>query len=117
MDRVLVGFGGLFGALGVALSAAAAHRGGVNLGTAASMLLAHAPALLAIGLLGANRVARIGAGILLVGVVLFAGDLLAREFLGDRLFPYAAPAGGMLMIGGWAVVALSAFAGRGQAGR
>ncbi len=106
-DRILVPAAGLCGAAGVALSAVAAHAGGGNVGTAATFLLAHAPAMLAIGLLGGNRWLRIAGLVLLVGVLLFAGDLLARHYMGGRLFPFAAPGGGLLTIGGWLGVALA----------
>lgn len=108
-SRVLVLAGGLCGATGVALSAAAAHLGGAFVGTAASFLLMHAPMFLAAGLLGANRIVQVGSLILLVGLVLFSGDLLARDFLGSRLFPMSAPIGGTLLIAGWLVVAGSAL--------
>ncbi len=109
-SRILVLAGGLCGAAGVALSAAAAHLGGAFVGTAASFLLMHAPVFLAVGLIGANRMLRLGSLILLVGLVLFSGDLLARDFLGSRLFPMSAPIGGTLLIGGWLVIASSALA-------
>ena len=109
---VFIFAGGLFGAAGVALSAAAAHAGGGNVATAASFLLAHAPALLALGLLARGRAMAAGGVILLVGVVLFAADLLMRHYVGTRLFPMAAPAGGTAMIAGWLVVAASAFTQR-----
>lgn len=107
--RILIAAGGLCGAAGVALSAAAAHAGGGNTGTAASFLLMHAPALLAAGLVSGNRLLRIGGLVLLLGLVLFAGDLLMRDYAGTRLFPRAAPAGGSLMIIGWLVIAASAL--------
>ncbi|MEQ1952202.1 DUF423 domain-containing protein [Mesorhizobium yinganensis] len=107
-DRILIFIAGLAGAAGVALSAAAAHAGGPNLQTAATFLLVHAPALLVTSLL-AGRTARLGGFVLTAGLVLFCGDLLARDFLGDRLFPYAAPAGGLLLIGGWLAIAASAL--------
>jgi uncharacterized membrane protein YgdD (TMEM256/DUF423 family) len=112
--RLIVFLGGLAGAAGVGLSAAAAHAGGVNLGTAASFLLAHAPALLVVGLLG-GRMAAAGAYGLAGGLLLFCGDLVLRDLAGHRLFPFAAPAGGTLLIAAWLVVAGSAFgpAGRG----
>ncbi|TIO74415.1 MAG: DUF423 domain-containing protein [Mesorhizobium sp.] len=106
---VLVLVGGLVGAAGVALSAAAAHRGGAFTGTAASFLLMHAPVFLAIGLIGGNRSLRIASLVLLVGLLLFSGDLLARDFLGSRLFPMSAPIGGTLLIAGWLAIALSAL--------
>lgn len=109
-SRLLVLAGGLVGAAGVALSAAAAHRGGAFTGTAASFLLMHAPVFLAIGLAGANRWLRIASLILLAGLLLFAGDLLARDFWGSRLFPMSAPIGGTLLIAGWLAIAISAIA-------
>jgi len=108
-DRILIAAAGLCGAAGVALSAAAAHMGGAHLGTAASFLLAHAPAILAIGLLGNARTLRLAGYILLIGVVLFSGDLISLDLLGHRPFPYAAPIGGTLTIIGWLVVAASAL--------
>lgn len=108
-DRILVFAGSLCGAAGVALSAAAAHLGGAFVATAASFLLMHAPVFLAVGLLGGNRILRIGSIVLLVGLLLFCGDLLARDFVGSRLFPMSAPIGGTLLIGGWLVMAASAL--------
>ncbi|RWB53518.1 DUF423 domain-containing protein [Mesorhizobium sp.] len=108
-SRILVLAGGLVGAAGVALSAAAAHRGGAFTGTAASFLLMHAPAFVAIGLAGGNRSLRIAGLVLLVGLLLFSGDLLARDFLGSRLFPMSAPVGGTLLIAGWLAIAVSAL--------
>ena len=111
-DRFLVLAGGLCGAAGVAFSAAAAHSGGGNIGTAASFLLMHAPAFLAIGLIGGGKVLRVGSWALLLGLLVFAGDLLMRDYAGTRLFPMAAPAGGLLLIAGWLIVAASAFTRR-----
>lgn len=108
-SRILVLAGGLVGAAGVALSAAAAHRGGAFTGTAASFLLMHAPAFVAIGLAGGSRSLRIAGLVLLVGLLLFSGDLLARDFLGSRLFPMSAPVGGTLLIAGWLAIAVSAL--------
>ncbi|QDB99813.1 DUF423 domain-containing protein [Mesorhizobium sp. 8] len=105
----LVFAAGLAGAAGVALSAAETHTGGAFTGTAATMLLIHAPALLAIGLVGRNVLLLLAGLVLVVGLVLFCGDLLARDFLGHRLFPFAAPTGGTLLIIGWLVAAGSAF--------
>jgi len=109
VDRILACVGGLCGAAGVALSAMAAHRGGTFTGTAASFLLFHAPALLAIGLVGRSRWLRVGGVVLAVGLAAFCGDLLSRDLLDHRLFPFAAPIGGTLLIAGWLVVALSAL--------
>ena len=116
VSRILILAAGLFGAAGVALSAAAAHIDGNVLRPAASFLLVHAPALLAAGLWGATLPGRMvlnaGALLLVLGVALFSGDLVMRAYLGHRLFPMAAPAGGLLTIAGWLVVAASAWATR-----
>lgn len=106
---LLVLTGGIFGAAGVALSAVAAHAGGGNVGTAATFLMAHAPALLAVGLLSGSRTLSAGGFTLFAGVLLFAGDLLMRHYVGTRLFPMAAPIGGTAMILGWLIIAASAF--------
>ena len=108
-SRPLLLAAGVLGASGVALSAAAAHQDIANVATAASFMLMHAPAFLALSLLGGNRVRNLGSWTLLIGLVIFAGDLLARAYVGTRLFPMAAPAGGVLMIGGWLLIALSAL--------
>ncbi len=107
-DRLVLA-GGLCGAAGVAFSAAAAHSGGGTVGTAASFLLMHAPAFVAVGLIGGGKVPRIGSWVLLVGLLLFTGDLLMRDYAGTRLFPMAAPVGGLLLIAGWLIMAASAF--------
>lgn len=108
-NRALASAGGLCGAIGVALSALAAHHGGAFIGTAADFLLFHAAALLGIGLATTSRGLRLGGFLLVVGLVLFCGDLLSRDLLGTRLLPFAAPAGGTLLIAGWLVVAASAL--------
>jgi uncharacterized membrane protein YgdD (TMEM256/DUF423 family) len=112
MNRFFVFAGGLAGAAGVALSAAAAHGGGHDIGIAAPFLLMHASALLAIGFFGRGRFLTVGAAILFAGLVIFCGDLVMRGFAGHRLFPMAAPAGGTAMILGWLVVAAFAFTKR-----
>jgi uncharacterized membrane protein YgdD (TMEM256/DUF423 family) len=103
---VLLLCSGLLGAAGVALAAAAAHAGGGPELTGAAMLLViHAAALVGLSLHGGRPLGLAGLG-LAAGAALFAADLSARAFLGHRLFPSAAPTGGVLMIGGWLVVAL-----------
>ena len=114
-DRALIALAGLSGALGVGLSAAAAHiAGATSLATAAQFLLFHAPALLALALLaGSGRahpaVARAAGFALALGLALFSGDLSVRALLQQPLFPMAAPSGGMVLILGWVLVAVSAF--------
>ncbi len=112
--RLLVVLAALSGVLGVALSAAAAHITGGNLATAAQFLLFHAPAVLALVALMAAGVlqptlAQIAGYALVLGLVLFCGDLSRRAFSGVALFPKAAPTGGILMMVGWVLVGLSAL--------
>jgi uncharacterized membrane protein YgdD (TMEM256/DUF423 family) len=114
LQKIFVLAGALLGAAGVGFSAVAAHIGGGNVGTAASFMLAHAPVLLAIGLFGRGRTLAVGALVLLLGVVLFCGDLLMRHYVGTSLFPMAAPMGGSTTIAGWLIVAASAVTMRNQ---
>ncbi|MGX7704846.1 DUF423 domain-containing protein [Methylobacterium sp. Gmos1] len=112
-DRALIALAGLAGALGVGLSAAAAHiAGATSLATAAQFLLFHAPALLALALLaGSGRAhpvpARIAGFALALGLALFSGDLSVRALLQVPLLPMAAPSGGMILILGWVLVAVA----------
>jgi uncharacterized membrane protein YgdD (TMEM256/DUF423 family) len=118
-DRLLIVLAGLSGSAGVAISAAAAHSaGGQNLETAGRFLLIHAAALIGLAALaGAGLVhpatARAAGWALLLGVALFAGDLTVRAWRGTALFPMAAPGGGILLMVGWALVALAAVIPRG----
>nr|WP_256515751.1 DUF423 domain-containing protein [Alsobacter ponti] len=107
----------MLGASGVALSAAAAHRGGPNAVIAAQFLLFHAPALLAIacalrvGLLRPSL--GLASGVLItVGVVAFSGALAISEFLGLWRATMLAPTGGTTAILGWLLLIVAAFAAR-----
>lgn len=109
LARLLIFLAGLCGAAGVALSAVAAHGGAANTATAATFLVVHAPALLVIGLTVFNNIMRWAAIVLLLGLALFAGDLVTRDFADHRLFAMAAPVGGGLLILGWLGVAVAAL--------
>jgi len=103
-------YAGLAGAAGVALAAAGAHGAGLSdLTPPAQFLLMHAAAALAIVAIAMRATHPAGflvsALILLVGVSLFSGDIAMRTLWGHRLFPMAAPTGGMTMILGWLVLA------------
>jgi uncharacterized membrane protein YgdD (TMEM256/DUF423 family) len=67
------------------------------------------PPQLVIGMTHFNNIIRWAALVLLLGLALFAGDLVTRDFTDDRLFAMAAPVGGGLMIIGWLGIALSAL--------
>jgi uncharacterized membrane protein YgdD (TMEM256/DUF423 family) len=110
--RLLLVAAGICGALGVAAAARASHGGDENLGIAANFLLLHAPVLIGLSLMAANRVAVVAGIVLLGGIAVFAGDLAARSLLGGALFPMAAPIGGSGLIGGWMLVAAAGIWGR-----
>ena len=106
---------GLMGAGGVALAAADAHAApGAGLAGAAYMLLFHAAALV-------GGTALYGQGALwrplllavliawIVGAALFSGDVAFRAFAGHRLFPMAAPTGGVVLIAAWLALAAAAL--------
>ncbi|HEY8067114.1 MAG TPA: DUF423 domain-containing protein [Methylosinus sp.] len=115
-NLLIVSLAALEGAAGVALSAAAAHiSSAANLDTASRFLMIHAAVALGLGSLLAAKppLARWLTGVsfaLIAGVALFSGDLVARTFAGDRLFPYAAPIGGSLTIASWLALAIWALA-------
>lgn len=116
MTQILIALAGLMGAAGIVLTAAGAHgKPGVGLDCAGYLLLIHAVAVL-----GGVIVARQGLilrplGIAVVcgfifGAALFAADVAARAYLGHRLFPFAAPTGGLIMIASWLGLAAAALA-------
>ncbi len=110
INRLFAGLGGLFGAAGIAAYAAAAHSTSGHTATIAPMLFIHAPAFLALSLLARiNRAAYFGGLVLILGLLFFIGDLASRDYAGDRLFAFAAPLGGSLLILGWIIVAGTAF--------
>jgi uncharacterized membrane protein YgdD (TMEM256/DUF423 family) len=113
--RILIACAGLMGAAGVALAAMAAHQADVaRLLPASAMLLFHASAVLGTAALAERRMihSRIGlvaAAGFIVAAALFSGDLVMRHVTGDRLFPFAAPTGGTLLIASWLVLTLAAL--------
>ncbi|MCB1423551.1 MAG: DUF423 domain-containing protein [Nitratireductor sp.] len=115
--RALLVLAAIMGATGVAAAAHAAHggvAGGADrlAGAVALVLLAHAPAILTIALLGSrNRILTLGGFLIAAGAILFSTDLGLRVFSDARLFANAAPTGGFAMMAGWLVAGVSAFAG------
>ena len=111
--RTCLVLGGVTGAAGVMLLATAAHIDPAGLlRTAAEMLLFHAPVFLALGAIAQIRRSvflPVALLLLFFGLALFCGDLLSRSFADRRLFPMSAPTGGMLIIVGWAAIALMAL--------
>lgn len=110
---LLVLVAGLMGAGGIALAAASAHAfPNAGLDSAGHMLSLHAAAVL-------GGAAALHAGTLwrplglvalfgfVLGAFLFAGDIVLRAVAGHRLFPMAAPAGGVTMILSWLALAVA----------
>jgi uncharacterized membrane protein YgdD (TMEM256/DUF423 family) len=107
---------GLMGASGVALLAVSAHAApGAGLDSAGQILLFHAAALVAGvalhhgGLLqgAARSLGLVALMAFVVGALLFSGDIALRAVAGHRLFPFAAPTGGIILILGWLVMAVA----------
>jgi uncharacterized membrane protein YgdD (TMEM256/DUF423 family) len=111
---LLVLLAGLMGAAGIALAAAGAHAApGAGLDSAAYMLLFHAAAVLGgASLAQQGLLSRPFVLVILiawvVGAVLFSGDIALRAFSGHRLFPMAAPTGGIVLIAAWLALAVAA---------
>jgi uncharacterized membrane protein YgdD (TMEM256/DUF423 family) len=112
--RILIIFAGVMGADGVILAALSAHGGdATRLAAASSMLLFHATAVLATVALAERGVVHLQLGLtaaagFVIAAALFAGDLTLRQFAGHGLFPFAAPAGGTLLIVSWVLLAVAA---------
>jgi uncharacterized membrane protein YgdD (TMEM256/DUF423 family) len=112
--RILIILAAVMGADGVVLAAAAAHQAdAARLASASSMLLFHAPAVLAAVALSERGILDIRIGLaaawgFVVAAALFATDLTLRQYAGHSLFPFAAPAGGTLLIASWLLLAVAA---------
>ena len=103
----LAAAGAVLAAVAVALAAYAAHAavgpGQARLQTAALFAFGHGLALAALAPAQATRTARVALGALLLGVLAFAGSLALSTLAG---WPTTvAPAGGMLLIAGWLLLA------------
>ena len=120
---ILIALAGLMGAVGIALAAAGAHAApGAGLDGAAYMLLFHAAAvlggtaLLQQGALLWRPLALVVLVAWIAGAALFSGDIALRAFAGHRLFPYAAPSGGMILIAAWLGLIVAAVVGAASRG-
>jgi uncharacterized membrane protein YgdD (TMEM256/DUF423 family) len=114
-STILIALAGLMGAAGVVLLAAGAHAApGAGLDSGGQMLLFHAAAVIGVavalhqGLL--FRPLALAAAIgLVVGAALFSGDIALKALAGHRLFPMAAPTGGIISIASWLGLAVAAI--------
>lgn len=110
-------FAGLAGGGGVILAAMAAHGASdPNLHIAAAFLMIHAAAAIAVTAVSVaapqTGVWFLGAAtFFLIGAVLFSGDLSVLALTRSKLFAFAAPAGAVLLILGWAWTATAAAVG------
>ena len=106
---------GLMGASGIILAAAGAHAApGAGLDSAAYMLLLHATTVISgVALVHQSLLWRplmiIVLAAWVLGAVLFSSDIALRAFAGHRLFPMAAPTGGIILIGAWIGLAAAAI--------
>ena len=113
----LAAFAGLMGACGVAAAAASAHLpGAARLSGVALVLLAHAAAVLCLSARAKDNAPQgrawlASALVLALGAALFSGDVALLTLRGARLFPMAAPTGGIAMIFGWLIASGAGLAG------
>jgi len=111
--RLLPFAGAVLAAAAVALSAYAAHGAAQDaqgrLQIAAVFAFGHGIALAALGPRAARRSGTVALAALLLGTLLFSGSLAAAQLFGTPT--QLAPAGGMLLIAGWLLLAADALRG------
>ena len=119
IDHSLVALGAALAGLSVSLGAFGAHAlkgrlGQAQLGwwqTGVQYQMWHALAVLALGLCGL-RSARLSAWMLAGGGIVFSGTLYAMALGAPLWLGAVTPLGGLLMIGGWALLAWRALQAR-----
>ncbi|MGP8233338.1 MAG: DUF423 domain-containing protein [Methylovirgula sp.] len=113
---IIVGIAALAGAAGVAEAAASAHViADPLLKTASNFLIVNATAVIALSAFAQASHERglflLGAGVLLLGTLLFGGELTVHVFVTHKSLPLVAPIGGSLTILGWLIAAAAGIAG------
>jgi uncharacterized membrane protein YgdD (TMEM256/DUF423 family) len=123
MDRLFFLLGSLFGGLGVALGAFAAHglRARLtpemlaNFETGARYQMYHALALLAVAWAVArwpnSSLPGIAGWLFVAGIVIFSGSLYLLSITGQRWLGAITPIGGVAFLGGWLCLLLAAWRG------
>jgi uncharacterized membrane protein YgdD (TMEM256/DUF423 family) len=112
---ILIALAGVMGAGGIVLAAAGAHVApGAGLDSAASMLLFHAAAVLGGAALMQQGMLWRPLAILVLaawvaGAALFSADIALRAFTAHRLFAFAAPSGGFILIAAWLALVAAAL--------
>jgi uncharacterized membrane protein YgdD (TMEM256/DUF423 family) len=125
MNRTLTLLAVTLGLTGVATGALGAHGVKTALATfddaaqrvgwwetAARYHLAHAFALGLAAVLAAHvpgRLPKLGAGLLVAGVLLFSGSLYLLTFTGKNALVFVTPFGGLFLLAGWAVLFAAAL--------
>ena len=95
---------------------AAMHgKPGIGLDSAGYLLLIHAAAVIAGTAAARSGLVLRPLGLIVfcgfvIGAPLFAADVASRAYLGSRLFPMAAPTGGVILIVSWLVLVAAALA-------
>lgn len=124
LARTLLAAGAALGALAVAAGAFGAHalRGALEpaqlavFETAARYQMFHALALLGAGALALHtapsRLLAWSGGCLLAGTLVFSGSLYLMVVTGVRALGAVTPAGGVLQIAGWGLLAAAAWSAR-----
>jgi len=124
MSKLIIMLAGINGFLAVSLGAFAAHLLRDRLSsdllntfqTGVQYHMYHALALFGIGLLminfPASNLLRIGAYLLLAGIILFSGSLYLLSITGVRWLGAITPLGGLCFLAAWALIVL--FAARHQ---
>lgn len=122
IDRIFVVLGAVLGLLGVAAGAFGAHALRARLPaealavfeTGARYHLIHAVALVAAGLACARWASGPAASagwLFTAGIVVFSGSLYALALGAPRLLGAVTPFGGLLLMAGWASLAIAAWRG------
>ncbi len=121
MQRYFVPLGAVNAFLAIALGAFGAHALKTRLSaemlaiyqTGAQYQMAHALALILIGLLSertpSSTLITLSGNLLLLGIVLFSGSLYALSLSGIRLFGAITPLGGLSFLIGWALLAIATW--------
>ena len=126
MTRNWTFLGAILGALAVATGAFGAHGLKDRLSaealawwqTGAQYQLAHALALVVVGLVAQRRASKaieVSGAAFALGIVLFSGSLYALALSGMRALGAVTPVGGLLLLAGWVALALAARTPRASA--
>lgn len=117
LPRLILFCAALLGMLGVGAGAFGAHalRGRMEpelfnaFATGAAYALAHAAALTGLAHWTASRLAGIAALLIAAGALVFSVSLFVMALTEVRALGAITPVGGVLMLGGWALLALAAI--------